>query len=634
MINGEVNNKMSFEAHDRHIYELFNRSQYFIPRNQRRYVWTKRNWQELWEDVMLIQNGIEATHFIGSIVLYSEKDRENGISHYTIIDGQQRIITLTILLASVAFWLKCYDAEDEFNGIKQYIMARDDSDKDYIMVISEYHISLSRILERIMEISLDNLKQLTIDSFLNAYTIGKKDKNIVAAFKFYLQKIENEIQKSKKKPINYLKILRETIVNKILYVSIIASSEEDACTVFEILNARGSVLEDHELLKNFIMRGIKPKGNIDEAKAIWNEMESNIGSSIGRFVKHYATHKYRNNIQEGISDYKIIQRANKGIPTQDLLYDLQLKSRYYERLVNPSLSGENANCSELEYMVYSFFKKRRHEQIRPILLSLIHQKERNILDIKKYEEIILFLYDFVVCYNIIGQGNSNKITNIVYAMAKELENNYSDGLLQKFVSELNEKLPEKDSFYNAFSLVGWSHHGGFYDDDKDKERVKIVLEVLERHKSAAKNCEKFTIEHILDDQDDTKNGRIGNLIPLEEELNKQCNGKKFKEKLTIYKKSSFQTARNIAERYAIDKGRKFDIDERTHAIARDFYNEVLKFKINSVDSQKKKTKHNKKQKESDFSRKNIGDIVDSKQNGTEKIRKEKNRQMSIFDYIS
>ena len=72
------------------------------------------------------------------------------------------------------FKLKCYDAEDEFNGIKQYIMARDDSDKDYIMVISEYHISLSRILERIMEISLDNLKQLTIDSFLNAYTIGKK----------------------------------------------------------------------------------------------------------------------------------------------------------------------------------------------------------------------------------------------------------------------------------------------------------------------------------------------------------------------------------------------------------------------------------------------------------------------------
>ena len=60
-----------------------------MPRNQRRYVWTRRNWQELLDDILLVENGTEKTHFIGSIVLYCEKDRENGISHYTIIDGQQ-----------------------------------------------------------------------------------------------------------------------------------------------------------------------------------------------------------------------------------------------------------------------------------------------------------------------------------------------------------------------------------------------------------------------------------------------------------------------------------------------------------------------------------------------------------------
>ena len=93
---------MSFTAQDQSIYNLFNRNCYHIPRNQRRYVWLKRNWQELLEDVMLVQNGIEKTHFIGSMVLYREKDRENGISYYTIIDGQQRIITLTIFLSSIA----------------------------------------------------------------------------------------------------------------------------------------------------------------------------------------------------------------------------------------------------------------------------------------------------------------------------------------------------------------------------------------------------------------------------------------------------------------------------------------------------------------------------------------------------
>ena len=65
------------------------------------------------------------------------------------------------------------------------------------------------------------------------------------------------------------------------------------CTIFEILNARGSALEGHELLKNFIMRGIKPDGNIDSAKVTWEEIERLLGNNSERFVKHYATHKYR-----------------------------------------------------------------------------------------------------------------------------------------------------------------------------------------------------------------------------------------------------------------------------------------------------------------------------------------------------
>ena len=111
----------------------------------------KRNWQDLFDDVLLVNNGAEETHFIGSVVLYREKDRENGLSHYTIIDGQQRIITLAIMLSCIAFWLKCYSAEKEFNGTKQYIITRDDSDKDHIMVTSEYHISLERVISEIVK---------------------------------------------------------------------------------------------------------------------------------------------------------------------------------------------------------------------------------------------------------------------------------------------------------------------------------------------------------------------------------------------------------------------------------------------------------------------------------------------------
>lgn len=618
---------MSFTAQDQPAYNLFNRNRYRIPRNQRRYVWTKRNWQDLLDDIMLVNNGAEQTHFIGSMVLYREKDRENGISHYTIIDGQQRIMTLAIILSSIAFWLKCHSAENEFNGTKQYIIARDDSDKDHIMVTSEYHMSLEQILHAIVSTPLDTIKELSIDSFLGQHTLSKKDKNIVAAFKFFLEQIGYAVEKSRKKPVNYLVGLRDTIVNKILYVNIIATSEEDACTIFEILNARGSALEDHELLKNFIMRGIKPEGEIDQAKMLWGDIENDLGNHIQHFVKHYATHKYRNSAQNGLSDYHTIRLANKGLPTKELLFDIRQKATYYCRLINPIASGDDANCTETEYKVYSFFKKRRHEQIRPVLLSLIHQRERNALSVDKYENAILFLYDFFVCYNIIGQENSNKITNIVYAMAYDLENKYSDEILQQHIAKLNGKLPSRENFISAFSVVGWSHHGGYYDDDKDKERVQIILEVLERHMNASGRCEDFTIEHVLDDHAGPANGKIGNLIPLEEKLNKQCSGKTYVQKLTLYEKSAFQTARSIVTRYPTED--KFAIDSRTTAMATEIYDRVFKFKISNSSEKAKEHKHVNTPTMSKAVTKTIGEIVDGKKPdaGTVAVYS----QMSLFD---
>ena len=125
---------------------------------------------------------------------------------------------------------------------------------------------------------------------------------------------------------------------------------------------------------------------------------------------------------------------------------------------------------------------------------------------EKYEETLLFLYDFFICYTIIGQENSNKITNAIYKNSSILENHYSDSALECFISELKNKLPSKEVFLKAFSNLGWSHHAGYYDDDRNKERVQVVLEVLERYKCASKQCAAFTIEHILDDTNSPENG--------------------------------------------------------------------------------------------------------------------------------
>lgn len=131
---------MSFEAHDYPAYQLFTRRCYGTPRNQRQYVWNRRNWQELFDDVILVATQKEPTHFIGSIVLYREKDRKNGVSYFTIVDGQQRIISLTIFLASIAFWLRCHEADNEFHGTRQYLFTRDDSNNESIVIKSEHYL--------------------------------------------------------------------------------------------------------------------------------------------------------------------------------------------------------------------------------------------------------------------------------------------------------------------------------------------------------------------------------------------------------------------------------------------------------------------------------------------------------------
>lgn len=234
------------------------------------------------------------------------------------------------------------------------MFTRDDLNQEAMVIKSEQYIALERIITGLFSISPNMAKCFETAALVKQFS--QNNKNLAAAFVFFINSIYKHIEESTLSPIQVLLNLRTAITDNLLYVDITASSEEDAYTIFEILNARGSALEGHELLKNFILRGIRPDGDVDTAKTTWSEIESLLGNNIERFVKHYATHKYRTSVQEGISDYKLIRDSNKGIPTVPLLDDIYQKSIYYNRLLSPSQSEESANCSNVEFKVYAFSK--------------------------------------------------------------------------------------------------------------------------------------------------------------------------------------------------------------------------------------------------------------------------------------
>ena len=81
---------MAFDAKDYPINDILNKVVFNIPRNQRRYVWKQENWRELFEDVLIATKDDTRPHFLGSIVL-KDDGKKDGLSYYTIIDGQQRV---------------------------------------------------------------------------------------------------------------------------------------------------------------------------------------------------------------------------------------------------------------------------------------------------------------------------------------------------------------------------------------------------------------------------------------------------------------------------------------------------------------------------------------------------------------
>lgn len=556
---------MSFEAKERTVDKLLNDSIYCIPRNQRRYVWKTDNWNDMYEDVLLVANGVASSHFIGSIVLKDE-GKDEGLSKYTVIDGQQRILTLTIFILSIMFVMKKRNLMDDFGGTQKYLVAKDIKNQYREIVDPEYHQSLPKMVNYLLNTDQKSIEATSIAAFANYCTISaKKDKNILEAFKFFATRL-SDLETEK------LLAVRDAIID-IGYVNIISSTEEDSYTIFEILNARGLDLEDHELLKNYIMRYLQPVEKRDVAKKTWEEIEGNLGRNIKPFFRHYAIHKYNynNDKKKGISVYKAIQSATKGQSVDLLLDDIRIKSKYYSQILTPNTEDKT------EYDIFTFFRHNRVEQFRPLLLSLMHHyyQSENI-KAEKYYSTLTFLYTFFICYKIIGEENSNKLSDTVYKYAYLIETDFSDDKIDECIMSLKEKLPTFESFKTSFKNIGFSNHWGLYKDSKAKERCKLILELIEKYISNREVNIDTTIEHILPDSQSVDNAQIGNLFLLESNLNKRCEDKMLADKIPIYYESSLTCPRGFAQRY---ENKEFYPANRTEFLAKLMYNNILEIQL-------------------------------------------------------
>lgn len=558
---------MSYSAEQKTIRDLFNSQLYRIPRNQRKYVWNKDNWDDLYLDIEYVTKN-ELPHFIGSIVLLKDKEKVSGLPSFTVIDGQQRIFTLTIFLASIMFSMKKYQLKNDYFGTEKYLFARDDKNEMHNIFHSTYHIGLEKILSGLSDLDFSSSNQIT--TFININVTDKKrDKPIIDAFTFFCNKIDNFIELHNN-DVSCITLLRDGIIN-IEYVRIEATTEEDSYTIFEILNARGQKLADHELLKNYVMRYIQPKEKVDSVRQEWESMEKEIGKGINKYLLHYLIHKYKIDDVDRKDSYKAIKKYVKSNEIEKFYRDFILKSQYYSKIYTPILkdSDDNEICSKHEYDIFKFFKSKKQEQFRPVILSLMHQKDLGKLSVQDYNKALSFIKKFFICYTLIGKEKSNTITSLVAHYAHQLETNYSNDLINSFYNSFKDRIPNKDWFKKVFSTIGYSNHFKFFMEEKEKEKARLVLEIYEEY-LGNKNINDFTVEHIFPDSQGEENSNIGNLLPLEKELNEKCDNLSLEDKIKYYKQSEFKSVQRFVSRYESDLS-KYSIENRRKHLAEDFY---------------------------------------------------------------
>lgn len=570
---------MAFDAEQRKMNDILSGDfKYIIPRYQRKYVWQEKQWRELFDDIKYCLDaamdrdaaGVEWTHFLGSFVF--ERQGKDLI----VIDGQQRLTTITIMLCAICMMYSEYKDEAHFRGVKKYIIGTDDMGADYVRVDNQDLKNYQYIVAEATRYNpLLSGRSLATASYLEKSP--QDNVNVKECFYFFYSQFQELVQNCER-PIDELNNIKDKIMG-LDVIDIRATNQRESYNIFEILNARGVDLKQHELIKNYIFKYIHPYAKIDPAKLKWDVMETKLyidkRSVMDSFFTHYIAHRFGKPDKDN-TEFRIVKQYCDRTHMEDLLDDLAEKACYYRMFYCPS------ECDNISIRkTLQFFADKNHRQFRPLFLSAISAYKKGKITEREAELFFQLLNNFYFGYGVVCGGKSNTIDDIVYEYALKIENEDAHSAIWELKLKLQQYYPDYSTFESNFILLGWSHSVKYYKTMSKKKIVQYILSSIEEHfqnKNGELAILKFSLEHIANDDGTTSHCTIGNLLMLAEPINGNAQDRPFVEKLSFYERSNFISTKNFVNRNKnIDEWENDQIEKRGKYMAKLAYNEIWKF---------------------------------------------------------
>lgn len=461
--------------------KLLNTSrQFIVPIFQRNYSWQKNQYEQLWFDILRASKFKEKqNHFIGSIVYIDMGTPAGRPQQLLLIDGQQRLTTISILLCAIKDYVQKFNLETKLINLakikNQFLYNSDEIDED------RYKLLLN-VQDKETYIKL-------IDNTI--FTVNKPATNIIKCYEFFYERIEDFIKQHGQIDEIYAGIFKLSLVS----ISLDKDSDNPQM-IFESMNSTGKDLSQTDLLRNYLLMDLTPEKQTRLYKTYWKPMEELFGEDIYKndlnkfdyFIRDFLTLKSDtgyickiNNVYENFKRYYLDNNCEKFA----VLKDLFTYAKYYACI---DLLQENDD--ELK-LYWQEFKKLDSHVVYPFLLKLYDDYSRQILikeDFKKILQVVIsYLWRRAIC-EIPTNSLSKTFATLYQAVDKE---DYVNSIIKAFVFkssykrfpsdyEVREKLQTKDIYH--FRLR------------------KYLLEALENyyHKEPIDlNTANYTIEHIM-----------------------------------------------------------------------------------------------------------------------------------------
>ncbi|RDY78174.1 hypothetical protein DDP45_03255 [Helicobacter pylori] len=443
-------------------------NQFVIPIYQRVYSWKKEQCEQLWDDIIKIGGNDKMNgHFIGSI-LYVLDSNTHSNNTLLIIDGQQRLTTITLLFIALRNRLS---DEAKRKKMESYLINSDkDGDKKFRLILPES--------------DKDTLLSL-IDK--DRRKPSEPSSKIMENFKLFEKWISENTDKL------------ETIfkgLEKLMIVWIaLKKGKDDPQLIFESMNSKGIELTQTDLIRNYIIMETEIEKQEGFYNQYWRAMEENFKQSekqskredlFNKFVRHYLTIKTRKipnekRVYEAFKDYQ----QKEGIEIEDLLKDLQKYCGYFCQIAFKKEADKDLNKA------LSFLVDLEMDVIYPLLLELYSDYSDGVLSKQDFIPIIALTESYICRRAVCGLG-TNSLNKVFPFVTKKIDKKQ----YLKSVEEHFGSLTGKQRFPNNFEFKD-SFITKEYNPKKTKKNKSFLerLEIFDTKEPV--NTKECTIEHIM-----------------------------------------------------------------------------------------------------------------------------------------